>query len=112
MQRGARFFEEIAFPCSVALKVLGASSAPPLRQSDPKNIKRPRKIKVSCILPGPKLGTKKSSKTFPCSVALVFFCTGAFPCSVALVFHFLMFQWVAQDGSNDGVRNVIKTMIF
>ena len=27
MQRGAHFFEEIAFPCSVALKVLGATSA-------------------------------------------------------------------------------------
>ena len=27
MQRGAHFFEEIAFPCSVALKVLGVTSA-------------------------------------------------------------------------------------
>ena len=97
---------------AVALKMLCVSSAPPLRQSDPKNVKTPRKIKVWCILAGPMLGTQKSSKAFPCSVALVSFCTGAFPCSVALVFHFLMFQWVVQHGLSEGVRNVIKIMVF
>ena len=61
-------------------------------RSDPKNVKTPRKIKVWRILAGPKLGTQKSSKAFPCSAALVSFCTGAFPCSVALVFQFLMLQ--------------------
>ena len=97
---------------AVALKVLGASSASPRHQSDPKNVKTPRKIKVWCILAGPMLGTQKSSKAFPCSVALVSFCTGAFPCSVALVFQFLMFQWVVQHGLSEGVRNVIKIMVF
>ena len=97
---------------AVALKVLGASSAWVRRQSVPKNVKTLRKIKVWCILAAAMLGTKKSSKAFPCSVALVSFCTGAFPCSVALVFQFLMFQWVVQHGLSEGVRNVIKIMVF
>ena len=53
--------------------------------------------------------TMKARQVFPCSVALVPFCTGAFPCSVALVFGFWGYRSMVQHGLNEGVKNMYKT---
>ena len=52
--------------------------------------------------------TMKMQKSFPCSVALVSFCSGAFPCSVALVSCFWARLRVVQHGLSEGVRNRLK----
>ena len=52
----------------------------------------------------------RMQKAFPCSVALVSFCTEALPCSVALIFEFWMFPFVPYVGPSRGVRNVVKSM--
>ena len=54
----------------------------------------------------------RMQKAFPCSVALVSFCTEALPCSVALIFRFCMFAFVPYVGPRRCVRNVIKSMLF
>ena len=102
MQRGAQ----------IARRDLGVTSA----SAGSKNVKKPFKNNGLAHLGGTFLEapnwTLKIRKAFPCSVALVSFCTGAFPCSVALVFQFWMFQWVVQHGLSEGVRNVIKIIVF
>ena len=93
---------------AVALKVLGATSAP----VGPKKRQNTKENKGLVHSGGAHVGNQKISQKLSDGVALVSFCTGAFPCSVALVFQFLMFQWVVQHGLSEGVRNVIKIMVF
>ena len=51
-------------------------------------------------------------KAFPWSVVLVLFFAEALPCSVALVLHFIIFLVGPYVGPSDGVRNIIKPMLF
>ena len=87
------FFVTKPFVRNVSVKLLGASSAPPLRESDQKMWGKKRIENDGLahfgetFLEAPNW-TIKTRKAFLCSVALVPFCTGAFPCSVALVFKF------------------------
>ena len=80
--------------------------------------KRSKQFKINCLgcfgeaFFGGPIWTIEPAKTFPCSVALVFFFAGALPCSVALILQFLMFLVVPHVGPSKGVRNVIKTMLF
>ena len=52
--------------------------------------------------------TMQTPKPFPCSVALVSFCSGAFPCSVALFFCFWACLWVAQHDLSEDVEYLLK----
>ena len=74
--------------------------------------KRSKRFKINCLgcfgeafFWGP-IWTIEPAKTFPCSVALVFFFAGALPCSVALVFRFGTFPWVVQHGPSENVKNI------
>jgi len=61
---------------------------------------------------GEPVWTIQTAKAFPCSVALAFFSVGVLPCSMALVLKFVIFLLVPHVGLSEGVRNVVKPMLF
>ena len=61
---------------------------------------------------GGPIWTIQTAKAFTCSVALGFFVRRSAPMQHGLVLQFLMFLEVPHVGPSEGVRNVIKAMLF
>ena len=80
--------------------------------------KRSKQFKINCLgcfgeaFFGRPFWTIKPAKTFPCSVALVFFVRRSAPMQRGAHFAFFMFLVVPHVVPSKGVRNVIKTLLF